>query len=64
MHINSRKAKETSPDQTIRPPFQENYAENPQNDNDDEEDTINITGIDDNNTIFLIQEDQELFEFQ
>ena len=63
-NINSKKAKETSPDQTIRPPFQENYAESSQNNNDDEEDNINIMGIYDNNTIFLTREYQELFELQ
>ena len=62
-NINSGKEKKTAPDQKIRPPFQENYAESSQN-NDDDEDKINLKGIDDNNTIFLTQEDQELFELQ
>ena len=62
-NINSGKSKESASDQTIRPPFQENYAKSSQN-NDEDEDTINIMGIHDNNTIFLTQEDQELFELQ
>ena len=61
---NSGKAKESAPDQTIRAPFQENYAKCSQN-NDEDEDSINhLMGIDENNTIFLTQEDQELFELQ
>ena len=62
-NTNSGKVKETTPDQTIRPPFQENYAESSQN-NDDDKDAINLIGIDDNNTIFLTRKDKELFELQ
>ena len=58
------KAKEATPNQNIRPPFQEKYAKSSQN-NDEYEDNINlIMGIDEENTSFLTQEDQELFELQ
>ena len=61
---NFGKAKEATPNQNIRPPFQEKYVESSQN-NDKYEDNINlIMGTDENNTIFLTQEDQELFELQ
>lgn len=63
-NINQGKTKETGPDQTIRPPFQENYAEISQNSDEDEDSMNNLMGIDDDNTIFLTQEDQELFELQ
>ena len=61
---NPGKGKEPSPNQNIRPPFQENYAESSQNNVEDEEDINIVMGIDEENTIFLTQEDQELFELQ
>ena len=51
-NTNTGKSRELAPDQTIRPPFQENYAEI-SHQNEDDEDTINIMGINDDNTIFL-----------
>ena len=62
-NTNTGKYKGSAPDQTIRPPFQENYDESSHQDENDE-DTINLMGINDDNTIFLTQEDQELFEMQ
>ena len=62
-NTNTRKTRESTPDQTIRPPFQENYAES-YHQNDDDEETINLMGINDDNTIFLTQEDQELYDLQ
>ena len=61
-NINHGKSKETGPDQTIRPQFQENYDESYQNNDEDEDDINHIMGIDEINTIFLTREDQELFE--
>ena len=58
---NSGKAKEAAPNQNIRPPFQENYAESSQNNDEDDDDINHLMGIDENNTIFLTQEDLELF---
>ena len=61
---NPRKGIGTSPDQNIRPPFQENYAESSHNDEEYEDDINIVMGIDEENTIFLTQEDQELIERQ
>ena len=36
-NTNTGKSKESAPDQTIRPPFQENYAQSYQNNDDDED---------------------------
>jgi hypothetical protein len=50
------------PDQPIRPPLQENYADDGGEANEELEDThINLMGIHDNDAIFLTQEEQELF---
>jgi hypothetical protein len=50
------------PDQPIRPPLQENYADDGGEIIEELEDThINLMGIHDNETIFLTQEEQELF---
>jgi hypothetical protein len=50
------------PDQPIRPPLQENYADDGGEVNEELEDThINLMGIHDNDAIFLTQEEQELF---
>ena len=51
-NINTGKSKESALDQIIRPPFQENYAESSHQDENDEG-TINIMGINDDSTIFL-----------
>ena len=55
-NTNSGKSKESAHDQTIKPPFQEKYVEISQQ-NDDDEDTINLMCINDDNTIFLTRED-------
>jgi hypothetical protein len=50
------------PDQPIRPPLQENYADDGEEVNEELEDThINLMGIHDNEAIFLTREEQELF---
>jgi hypothetical protein len=50
------------PDQQIRPPLQENYADEGDEVIEELEDThINLMGIHDNEAIFLTQEEQELF---
>jgi hypothetical protein len=50
------------PDQKIRPPLQENYADEGGEVIEELEDThINLMGIHDNEAIFLTQEEQELF---
>jgi hypothetical protein len=50
------------PDQQIRPPLQENYADEGEEVTEELEDThINLMGIHDNEAIFLTQEEQELF---
>jgi L-rhamnose mutarotase len=49
-------------DQQIRPPLQENYADEGDEVIEELEDThINLMGIHDNEVIFLTQEEQELF---
>ena len=51
-------------DQNIRPPFQENYAES-SNPHDGEQDTqINLMGLDNQNPIFLSQDEEELHMLQ
>ena len=55
-NTNTGKSRESTPNQIIRPPFQENYVES-SHQNEDDEDTINLMGINDDNTIFLTQED-------
>ena len=50
-NTNTGKSRESTLDQTIRPPFQENYAES-SHQNEYDEDTINLTGINDDNTSF------------
>jgi hypothetical protein len=50
------------PDQQIRPPLQENYADGGGEMIEELEDThINLMGIHDNKAIFLTQEEKELF---
>ena len=50
------------PDQQIRPPLQENYADEGGEVIEELEDThINLMGIHDNKSIFLTQEEKELF---
>jgi hypothetical protein len=50
------------PDQPIRPPLQENYADDGGEVNEELEDThINLMGIHDNEAIFLTREEEELF---
>jgi hypothetical protein len=50
------------PDPPIRPPLQENYADDGEEVIEELEDThINLMGIHDNEAIFLTQEEQELF---
>ena len=48
------------PDQNIRPPFQENYAETSHSDDLEQDTKINPMGLDDEDTLFLTQYGQEL----
>ena len=50
---NTGKSREVAPDQLIRLPFQENYAEISQQNEDDQDTQINLMEINDENTIFL-----------
>ena len=50
------KSKESTPDQKIRPPFQENYVEISHQNEEDEDSQINLMGINDDNKDFLTQE--------
>ena len=61
---NTGKSREAIADQLIRPPFQENYAESSHQNEEDQETQINLMGINDDNTIFLTQEEQELYMLQ
>ena len=63
-NTNTWKSRESTPNQTIRPPFQENYAEISHQNENDEDTQINLMGINDDNTIFITQEEQELYELQ
>jgi len=47
------------PDQKIRPPFQENFAEASTSDQTPEDTQINLMGLNNEQQIFLTQEDQE-----
>jgi len=52
------------PDQNIRPPFQENYAES-SDPGDPEQDTqINLMGLDDQNPVFLSKDEEEFHMLQ
>lgn len=50
----------TGPDQNIRPPFQENYAEASTSSEPTEDTQINLMGLNSEQQIFLTQEDQEV----
>jgi L-rhamnose mutarotase len=57
-----RHREKRGPDQQIKPPLQENYADEGEGVIEELEDThINLMGIHDNKAIFLTQEEQELF---
>ena len=47
------------PDQNIKPPFQENYAEASTSDEPTEDTQINLMGLNNEQQVFLTQEDQE-----
>ena len=49
------------PDQNIRPPFQENYAEGSTSSEPIEDPHINLMGLDSEHQVFLTQEDQEAY---
>ena len=51
-------------DQNIRPPFQENYAETSHQEDPELDTQINLMGLDDEETVFLTQDDQELHMLQ
>lgn len=52
------------PDQNIRPPFQENYVETSHLEDLEQDTQINLMGINDEDTIFLTQDEQELHVLQ
>ena len=52
------------PDQNITPPFQENYAETSHPEDPEQDSQINLMGLDDEETVFLTQDDQELHMLQ
>ena len=49
----------TGLDQTLRPPFHENYAESSTFDEPTEDTQINLMGLNNEQQVFLTQEDQE-----
>lgn len=57
---NTRKA---GPDQSIRPPFQENYAEASTSSEPTKDTQINLMGLNSEQQIFLTQDDQEAHTF-
>ena len=57
-NTNTSKSRESTLDQTIRPPFQENYDEISHKNEEYEDTQIKVMGINDDNTIFLTQEEQ------
>ena len=63
-NTNIGKSRESTLDQKIRPPFQENYAKSSHQNEEDEDTEIKLMGINDDNTIFLTQEEQELYMLQ
>ena len=52
------------PDQQIRPPFQEKYAEGSQSHEGQDDTQINLLGIKNKDVVFLTQEEQELYMLQ
>jgi len=61
---NPNAAKNTTPDQQIRPPFQENYVEDSQNQQVEDDIQINLLETKEEDNVFLTQEDQELYMLQ
>ena len=51
-------------DQNIRPPFQENYAETSHSEDPEQDTQINLMGLDEEETVFLTQDDKELHMLQ
>lgn len=51
-------------DQNIRPPFQENYVETSHSEDPEQDTQINLMGLDEEETVFLTQDNQELYIFQ
>ena len=52
------------PDHNIRPPFQENYVEISNSEDLKQDIQINLMGLNEEETIFLTQDDQELHMLQ
>lgn len=48
-------------DQNIRPPFQENYVETSNRENPEHDTQLNLIGVNDEDTVFLTQDEQELY---
>ena len=58
---NNQNIWKNGPDQNIRPPFQENFAETSHPEDPEQDTQINLMGINDEDTIFLTQDKQELY---
>ncbi len=57
-----KQREQNGPDQQVRPPFQENYIDDEGNVIEDlEGNKINLMGINEDETIFLTQKEQEIF---
>lgn len=61
---NPNNGKNMIPNQQIRPPFQENYAQGSENHEGDDDTEINLLGIKNEDVIFLTQEEHELYMLQ
>lgn len=61
---NPNARKNATLDQEIRPPFQENYVEDSQNQEEEDDTQINLLETKEEDTVFLIQEEQELYMLQ
>lgn len=54
----NQNTRKTGPDQNLRPPFQENYAEVSTSDEPIEDNQINLMELNNEHQVFLTQEDQ------
>jgi len=61
---NNQNIGKNEPDRNIRPHFQENYAETSHPEDPEQDTQINLMGINDKDTVFLTQDEQELYMLQ
>ena len=61
---NPNTRRNTIPYQQISPPFQENYAEGSQSHEEEDDTQINLLGINNEDVVFLTQEEHELYMLQ